>query len=65
MDIPTLMKLSDAEGYGVVLFSGTIPTIDGRLRYSDYFLMKIVDPLMRRTIMNGYEVQIIHKDIRT
>jgi hypothetical protein len=65
MDISTLMKLSDAEGYGVVLFSGTIPTIDGRIRYSDYFLMKIVDPLMRRTIMHGYEVQIIYKDIRT
>ncbi len=38
----------------IVIFSGTIPTIKGELRTSDYFEFELYDPILKRSISHYY-----------
>ncbi len=38
----------------VVVFSGTIPTITGELKVSEYFEIKMIDPVLNREISHYY-----------
>ena len=40
----------------VVLFSGTVPTLEGTLRYGDGFRISLEDPRTGRTILHEYDV---------
>jgi len=48
----------------VVLFSGTIPTGGGALRYGDGFRVSLEDPHRRRTITHEYDVALIEAPVR-
>lgn len=47
----------------VVLFSGTIPTVGGALRYGDGFRISIEDPRRRRTITHEYEAALVENPL--
>ncbi len=44
---------------GMVIFSGTLPTIGGELCYSPYFEIELVDEHAGRTIKHAYSVETI------
>jgi hypothetical protein len=37
-----------------ILFSGTIPTVNGKLDFSNILVMEMSDPVMNRVILSGY-----------
>ena len=47
------------ESGAVVLFSGTIPTRGGALRYGDGFRVGLEDPRLRRSIVHEYDVALV------
>ncbi|MHA1237935.1 MAG: DUF2848 family protein [Candidatus Odinarchaeia archaeon] len=47
---------SDAELNGAVIFSGTIPTVSGKIEYNDKYKMALLDPMLGREISFKYEV---------
>ena len=46
-------------GEAVVLFSGTVPTLGGTLRYGDGFRISLEDPRTGRTILHEYDVALV------
>ncbi len=51
-------------GQAVVLFSGTVPTIGGALRYGDGFRVGLEDPHTGRAITHEYDVTLIENPLR-
>ena len=43
---------------GVVMFTGTIPTV-GEITGADHFAMALVDPRNGRTLRHGYDVEVL------
>ena len=48
-----------SEGAAVVLFSGTIPTRGGVLKYGDGFRVSLEDPRLGRSIVHEYDVALV------
>lgn len=44
---------------GVVLFSGTLPTLDGEVVYGDAWELELADPRLGRTIRTQYTVHVL------
>lgn len=44
---------------GVVLFSGTVPTVDGELIYGDAWELELADPRLGRVIRTQYSVHVL------
>ena len=51
------------EGAAVVLFSGTVPTLGGALRYGDGFRMSLHDPRLGRSIVHEYDATLVDKPL--
>ncbi len=51
-----------AEGV-IVFFSGTVPTIEGTLRYGDGFRMSLEDPWRGRTVRHEYDVALVENPL--
>lgn len=49
---------------GVVLLSGTVPTIDGQLVYGDAYELELVDPRLGRAIRTQYAVRVLESGKR-
>jgi hypothetical protein len=59
IDVETLMNVVSECGPGCVLFSGTIPTVDGELVYADEFEMEMHDPVFDRNIGHRYKIHLL------
>ena len=44
---------------GVILFSGTVPTVDGQVVYGDAYELELADPRLGRTIRTQYAVRVL------
>jgi hypothetical protein len=44
---------------GVVLFSGTVPTVDGQVVYGDGYELELADPRLGRVIRTQYAVRVL------
>jgi hypothetical protein len=44
---------------GVVLLSGTVPTVDGQVVYGDAYELELADPRLGRTIRTQYTVRVL------
>lgn len=51
------------EAGAVVLFSGTVPTLGGALKYGDGFRMSLEDPRLRRSIVHEYDVALVENPL--
>jgi hypothetical protein len=49
---------------GVLLLSGTVPTVDGQLVYGDAYELELVDPRLDRVIRTGYAVRVLERGSR-
>ena len=47
----------------VVLFSGTVPTLGGTLRFGDGFRISLDDPRTGRTILHEYDVALVENPL--
>lgn len=52
-----------SEGAAVVLFSGTVTTLGGALKYGDGFRMSLEDPRLRRSIVHEYDVALVENPL--
>jgi hypothetical protein len=59
IEVETLMNVVGECGPGWVLFSGTIPTVDGELVYADEFEMEMYDPVFDRNIGHRYGIHLL------
>ena len=57
--VERLMEIVGEWGPGWVLFSGTVPTVDGELVYADEFEMEIHDPILDRRISHRYRIRLL------
>lgn len=44
---------------GVILFSGTVPTVEGQVVYGDAYELELADPRLGRTIRTQYAVRVL------
>jgi hypothetical protein len=49
---------------GVVLLSGTVPTVDGQLVYGDAYELELADPRLGRAIRTQYAVRVLESGKR-
>jgi hypothetical protein len=49
---------------GVILLSGTVPTVDGQVVYGDAYELELADPRLGRTIRTQYAVRILESGKR-
>lgn len=49
---------------GVVLLSGTVPTVDGQVVYGDAYELELADPRLGRTIRTQYAVRVLESGNR-
>jgi hypothetical protein len=49
---------------GVVLLSGTVPTVDGQVVYGDAYELELVDPHLGRAIRTQYAVRVLESGKR-
>jgi hypothetical protein len=49
---------------GVVLLSGTVPTVDGQVVYGDAYELELADPRLDRAIRTQYAVRVLERDPR-
>lgn len=59
IDIQTLMNVVGASGPGLVLFSGTVPTVGDRLIYADEFEIEMYDPVLDRRLCHRYAIRLL------
>lgn len=57
--LPGLRRHAGRELAGLVLFSGTVPTIDGELIYGDAYELELADPRLERKIRTQYTVHVL------
>ncbi len=57
--LPGLRRHAGRELSGLVLFSGTVPTIDGELIYGDAYELELADPRLERKIRTQYTVHVL------
>ena len=57
--LPGLRRRAGRVLDGVVLFSGTVPTVDGELIYGDAFELELADPQLDRRIRMQYTVRVL------
>jgi hypothetical protein len=50
--------------HGVVMLSGTVPTVDGQLIYGDAYELELADPRLDRVIRTEYAVRVLERDPR-
>jgi hypothetical protein len=49
---------------GVILLSGTVPTVDGQVVYGDAYELELADPRLGRTIRTEYTVRVLESGKR-
>jgi hypothetical protein len=49
---------------GVILLSGTVPTVDGQVVYGDAYELELADPRLGRTIRTHYGVRVLESGKR-
>lgn len=52
-----------SESAAVVLFSGTVTTLGGALKYGDGFRISLEDPHLRRSIVHEYEMALVENPL--
>lgn len=57
--LPGLQRYAGRELDGIVLFSGTVPTVDGELIYGDAYELELADPGLGRKIRTQYTVHVL------
>jgi len=57
--LPGLRRRAGRALDGVVLFSGTVPTVDGELIYGDGYELELADPGLDRGIRTQYTVHVL------
>jgi len=57
--LPGLRRHAGHELSGVVLCSGTVPTLDGELVYGDGYELELADPRLDRRIRTEYTVEVL------
>jgi hypothetical protein len=57
--LPGLRRHAGRELAGVLLFSGTVPTLDGELIYGDAYELELGDPRLDRKIRTQYSVHVL------
>ena len=57
--IPSLRRRVGRALDGVVLFSGTIPTVDGEIVYGDGYELELIDPRLDRALRLQYGVRVL------
>jgi hypothetical protein len=57
--LPGLRRHAGRELTGVLLFSGTVPTLDGELIYGDAYELELADPHLDRNIRTQYTVHVL------
>ena len=62
--LPGLRHHAGRELAGVLLFSGTVPTLDGELIYGDAYELELADPRLDRTIRTQYTVHVLESPKR-
>ncbi|MDW8044480.1 MAG: DUF2848 family protein [Nitrososphaerota archaeon] len=59
LSVEDLMRIFNIREEGVILFSGTIPTLSSEIIYSPWFEVSIYDPILERRITTSYRVEVI------
>lgn len=59
--LPAVRRYAGRELGGVVVFSGTVPTVDGEVIYGDAYELELADPRLGRTIRTQYTVQVLER----
>jgi hypothetical protein len=49
---------------GVIVLSGTVPTVDGQVIYGDAYELELADPRLGRAIRTQYAVRVLERDPR-
>lgn len=62
--LPGVRRRAGRELSGVLLLSGTVPTVDGELIYGDAFEMELADGRLNRKIRAQYTVQVLESGKR-
>lgn len=57
-------RTSVPHGSGVVLFSGTVPTIDNALYYADKWTIRLTDTVLNRMIEHTYAVKRLNEEVQ-
>jgi hypothetical protein len=57
--LPGLRRRTGRVLEGVVLFSGTVPTVDGQVVYGDAYELELADPRLGRAIRTEYAVRVL------
>jgi hypothetical protein len=57
--LPGLRRRAGRVLDGVVLLSGTVPTVDGEVVYGDAYELELADPRLDRRIRAGYTVRVL------
>ena len=47
----------------LVLFSGTVVSVDGKLNYARQWLLSMIDPVLNRRIDHRYQVEVLDEEI--
>ncbi|MEM2634864.1 MAG: DUF2848 family protein [Nitrososphaerales archaeon] len=59
LSVEDLIKTFNIKDDGVVLFSGTIPTLINEIIYSNWFEIIMYDPILNRRITTKYQIEVI------
>jgi hypothetical protein len=51
------------EGGGLILFSGTVVSVDHTLSYSREWTLRMIDPVLRRMIEHTYHVIVLNEEV--
>ena len=62
--LPGVRRHSGRELGGVVVFAGTVPTVDGEVIYGDAYELELADPRLGRAIRTQYTVQVLESGKR-
>lgn len=56
-------RIKPVEGGGLILFSGTVVSVDHTLSYSREWTLRMIDPVLRRMIEHTYHVIVLNEEV--
>lgn len=58
-----LAKVPAARDRGIVLYSGTLPTLHGKIEYGDSWTIRLIDPVLNRKLEHTYKVVVLESEV--
>lgn len=58
-----LAKVPAAAARGIALYSGTVPTLHGKIEYGDVWTIRLIDPVLRRKVEHRYKVIVLEREV--